>query len=81
MNEKSSESLPEPGDFAATAFSTGTAKTTTVNLSDPAITNSNPESTGLTKEEWLERELAKAPVRDEAWRQKTMKIWGLKRTQ
>ncbi|MER7111238.1 hypothetical protein [Streptomyces sp. NPDC000229] len=32
----------------------------------------------MTKEEWLQRELAKAPVRDEAHRRYVMKLWGLK---
>ena len=32
----------------------------------------------MSKEEWLERELAKAPARDDAWRHRVMKMWGLK---
>lgn len=32
----------------------------------------------MTKEEWLRRELAKAPVRDETHRRHIMKLWGLK---
>lgn len=31
----------------------------------------------MSVEEWIERELAKAPVRDEEWRKRTMKLWGL----
>lgn len=32
----------------------------------------------MTVEEWIERELAKAPVRDDEWRKRTMKLWGLR---
>ncbi|AYV29668.1 hypothetical protein EES41_23410 [Streptomyces sp. ADI95-16] len=32
----------------------------------------------MTEEEWMERELAKAPERDEMWRKMVMELWGLK---
>ena len=32
----------------------------------------------MTKEEWIERELAKMPPRSEAWREETRRLWGLK---
>lgn len=32
----------------------------------------------MTKEEWIERELAKMPPRSEAWRAETRRLWGLR---
>lgn len=32
----------------------------------------------MTREEWLDRELQKAPPRNEEWRRRVMKLWGLK---
>jgi hypothetical protein len=32
----------------------------------------------MTKEEWIERELANRPQRSEAWNAETRRLWGLK---
>ncbi len=37
--------------------------------------------TPMTKEEWLRRELAKAPDRSEEWCAEMLKLFGLKKVQ
>lgn len=32
----------------------------------------------MTKQEWIERELAKMPQRSEAWKAEHRRLWGLK---
>ncbi len=34
----------------------------------------------MTKQEWIERELAKRPPRSEAWKAETRRLWGFRET-
>jgi len=32
----------------------------------------------MTKDDWIQRELAKMPVRSAAWKTETLRLWGLR---